>query len=69
MPLDGVFNLCAPARCNNGVKDGPETDIDCSGLAIGGEFRGGCSEGESCASTGVTDANCISQACNDGVCR
>jgi len=67
--LDGVFNICTPAHCNNGVKDGPETDIDCGGLAIGGEFCGGCPEGKSCASAGVTDANCISQARNDGVCR
>jgi len=67
---DDLRNLCAPARCNNGVKDGPETDIDCGGLAVGGAFCGGCTTGKSCVSSGIQNSNCVSQACTvGGVCQ
>jgi hypothetical protein len=68
--LDDLHDLCAPARCHNGVKDGPETDIDCGGRAVGGAFCGGCTTGKSCVSSGIQNSNCVSQVCTvGGVCQ
>jgi len=45
-----VSSISVPRRvATMASRTAPETDIDCGGLAIGGEFCGGCSEGKSCA--------------------
>lgn len=48
----------APEACQNGVKDGKESDLDC-----GGECAG-CLDGASCNA----NTDCISGFCNSGMC-
>ncbi|NUP11514.1 MAG: hypothetical protein HOW73_36170 [Polyangiaceae bacterium] len=45
----------APPACENGVKDGAETDIDCGG----GFCTSRCDDGQLC----ITDDDCLSSAC------
>ncbi len=46
-------------RCNDGKKNGDETDVDCGGL-----YCAQCAQGKACAK-GI---DCITQHCADGVC-
>ncbi|HEU4728300.1 MAG TPA: VCBS repeat-containing protein [Kofleriaceae bacterium] len=57
-----VGGKCTPFPCDNGMKDGQETDIDCGG----GECRK-CAGGRACA----IDADCFGGVCEPGanVCR
>ncbi|MCK5283532.1 MAG: hypothetical protein KAK00_09080 [Nanoarchaeota archaeon] len=61
---DGVetdFSLEVDKNCNNGIKDGTETDVDC-----GGSCGSTCKEDENCDK----DRDCISGYCNpDGLCK
>ncbi len=50
---------CQPPRCNNGVQDGCESDIDC-----GGACGAICGDGQVCNSK----ADCASNSCVDGKC-
>ncbi len=55
----GVNNEC---RCQDGVKNGDETDVDCGGTTCPGCGGGKkCSESSDCSQTSV-------QACVDGIC-
>ncbi len=45
--------------CNNGVRDGNETDVDC-----GGPMCAPCMDGQSC----LLDRDCQSDLCTQGVC-
>jgi cysteine-rich repeat protein len=57
---DNCNNLCAkPATCDDGVKNGTETHVDC-----GGPLCAGCEEGEGC----VSGDDCASTFCGDKVC-
>ncbi|MFO0759671.1 MAG: plastocyanin/azurin family copper-binding protein [Byssovorax sp.] len=53
-------NACVSAQCNDGVKNGNETDKDC-----GGPDCGGCADGKAC--TGSND--CTSAVCTGMVCQ
>jgi hypothetical protein len=56
----GVCNAgaCADAACDDGVKNGDESDVDCGGGCEG------CELGEGCGAP----ADCLSGACSAGVC-
>ncbi|MBK8254060.1 MAG: hypothetical protein IPK82_15520 [Polyangiaceae bacterium] len=66
----GGGNICAPASCGDGSKNGSETDVDCGGPVCGKCAVGKvCSAGSDCLD-GVCDMNtntCKAAACNDGV--
>lgn len=49
----------APSPCNDGVKNGAESDVDC-----GGPTCGKCANGKACGASG----DCQSNMCNGGVC-
>jgi hypothetical protein len=55
---DKTTHRCDPNQCNDGQKDGTETDIDC-----GGGTCGACAVSQKC----VTNNDCSSGACNLGV--
>jgi hypothetical protein len=68
---DVTTKRCDANACNDGVKDGTETDVDC-----GGGTCGACAVGKKCSSTSdcltgegcdVTSKTCDANACNDGV--
>ncbi|MBX3202771.1 MAG: SUMF1/EgtB/PvdO family nonheme iron enzyme [Labilithrix sp.] len=48
-----------PETCNNTIKDGAETDVDC-----GGNVCGKCIDGKSC----IAKTDCAGDACLDGKC-
>src|SRR5690606_27126916 len=60
------FGVCAPAACNDGVRNGDELDVDCGGGC-------GLCPGEAtidpfvCASLVAVDGRCVAPACDDGV--
>jgi hypothetical protein len=57
-----VSDACyATLNCNNGAKNGAETDVDCGG---GGGCATLCANGKTC----VEDKDCSSDRCVDGVC-
>jgi plastocyanin len=51
---------CVPAQCNDHVKNGGETDVDC-----GGPSCNGCLAGEAC----LVPADCFSGVCTGAVCQ
>lgn len=51
---------CVPSSCDNGLKDGNESDIDCGGPCVGM-----CEAGESCQ----TSSDCISGICTSFICN
>eukprot|EP00877_Chromochloris_zofingiensis_P011489 jgi/Chrzof1/6594/Cz19g02010.t1 len=55
--------------CNNGAKDGLETDIDCGGPSCGPcTFGQGCSAASDCGSRLCSSGNCVEAAtCKNGV--
>ncbi|WP_438015147.1 SUMF1/EgtB/PvdO family nonheme iron enzyme [Sorangium sp. So ce315] len=67
---------CAAALCDNGVRDGDETDVDCGGR---GAPRGdnpacpgcadlkGCAVRSDCESLSCVAGKCLSPSCSDGV--
>jgi len=60
---DGVCDpqtgLCADPSCTDGVKNGPETDVDCGGPCVA------CDDGRRC----VLSRDCKSAVCQAGVCQ
>lgn len=56
--MPDTWDVCVDA-CQNGQKDGNETDVDC-----GGGTCGTCADGKSC----LLGIDCTSGACNGGVC-
>src|SRR4051812_42063235 len=60
--LDGGKDVEAgpPPTCNDGVKNGEETDVDC-----GGKFCGRCEAGSTCK----VQNDCKEGICTNGVCR
>jgi hypothetical protein len=61
---------CAPPACDDGVRNGDETDVDCGGTRCSSCAPGLlCLEGSDCA-TGVCGSDsglCMVAACDDGV--
>lgn len=53
------FNVCV-THCDNGIRDGDETDVDC-----GGALCASCQSGQQCA----VDIDCWAGGCVSGVCR
>lgn len=65
---DAASSTCIAAGCDDGVRNGDETDVDCGGSCIG------CLDGVSCdlavdCLTGYCDASgtCATPTCDDGV--
>ncbi len=54
-----MFGQCQPS-CNDGIKDGNETDVDC-----GGGTCSPCAAGKMC----VAGSDCVSVACAGNVCQ
>ncbi|WP_437276111.1 SUMF1/EgtB/PvdO family nonheme iron enzyme [Sorangium sp. So ce375] len=72
----GAGRTCTAARCDNGVKDGDETDIDCGGAAAphGGNpacppcaTSKRCAAGSDCGSLRCVNGQCLEPTCSDGV--
>ncbi|MBK8252743.1 MAG: hypothetical protein IPK82_08760 [Polyangiaceae bacterium] len=79
-----LANTCVSAQCNDGVKNGNETDLDCGGsCGASCEKDQGCNVNADCVSgncTGdkcalgsdgeecTTNAGCVSGICEDNVC-
>src|SRR5204862_378140 len=71
IPLQCLGGTCVH-HCHNGTKDYAETDVDCGFDAhrngcdreVTAEGCGPCADGRAC----VTDDNCKSQLCVNGVC-
>ncbi len=57
---DSTTNTCTQSGCNNGIKDGQETAVDC-----GGPSCGACGAGKSC----LVNSDCQSANCVQGVCQ
>ncbi len=62
------MNVCVPASCNDGVKNGNETDVDCGG-ACGPTCGTGdvCGMAGDCADGVCAGGTCAAATCNDGV--
>jgi hypothetical protein len=52
--------FCAPPACNDGIKNGSETSVDC-----GGGTCAPCTNGQACA----VGSDCISGVCSGGICQ
>jgi cysteine-rich repeat protein len=60
--------VCQAETCMDGVKNGPETDIDCGGGTCSACAPGQtCMVGSDCTSTLCTGGVCTMLACGDGV--
>jgi hypothetical protein len=57
---------CASATCNDGVKNGTESGVDCGGLCAGCVGTP-CSEGPQCAPMVCTAGLCAAPSCSDGL--
>ncbi len=56
-----------PATCQDGVKNGLETDIDCGGACADCGTNKACSKGTDCVSGVCRSRVCKAPACNDAV--
>lgn len=72
----GAERACVAAQCDNGVKDGDETDTDCGGGAAprGGnpacppcKTSKGCAAGSDCESMSCVNGQCLEPTCSDAV--
>jgi hypothetical protein len=59
---------CVAATCNDGLKDGAETAIDCQGGCVGTCATAmTCANAGECASGVCTATKCVAATCSDGV--
>ncbi|WP_437597220.1 SUMF1/EgtB/PvdO family nonheme iron enzyme [Sorangium sp. So ce590] len=67
---------CAAAQCDNGVKDGDETDTDCGRGAAPRDGNPACPPcadlqhcvvGSDCESLSCVSGSCLTESCSDGV--
>jgi hypothetical protein len=68
-PADGVtpVGLCAPALCDDGVKNGNESDIDCGGTCAPCTLEKNCVSSSDCAaSLSCVVGECRPTTCTDG---
>lgn len=65
----GYCHQNACAKCDDGKKNGDETDVDCGGLNCGKCTDGkACGTGDDCNSTFCVDGVCCGDAC-EGACQ
>lgn len=55
------------AECDDGIRNGTESDVDCGGSCAGCEGGLVCAEDEDCTSGLCEAGTCASAACDDGV--
>ncbi len=58
---DVTTKTCDANLCNDGLKDGPETDVDCGGTSSCAR----CADGKKC----VAGSDCIDKVCAGGACQ
>lgn len=56
-PING-YGVCGLPLCQDGIRDGSETDVDCGGSC------GFCEDGNKCQ----VSSDCKSDSCTDGIC-
>ncbi len=62
------MNVCVPSSCNDGVKNGNETDKDCGGACGATCLTGNvCGVAGDCVDGVCSNGTCAAAACNDGV--
>jgi hypothetical protein len=61
----GVKNQC---RCQDGVKDGDETDVDCGGACPPCALGKMCSQDADCSKADSSYASCVNGACCSSAC-
>lgn len=65
---DTAMGTCAPARCDDDVRNGSETDVDCGGSACPACGNGGtCERPADCQSGTCNQRTCAPPGCGDGV--
>jgi formylglycine-generating enzyme required for sulfatase activity len=65
---DAVKLTCSPVKCNDGVKNGKETDVDCGGSTCNACAVGKvCQVGGDCGSGSCVGGLCAAPTCMDGV--
>jgi hypothetical protein len=68
--LDCVHGACVggkcTTRCQNGVKDGDESDVDCGGACAGCGEGYACDTGNDCQSRFCLNKQCRQPTCSDG---
>jgi hypothetical protein len=64
---DSTSHTCAGARCDDGQKNGDETDVDCGGSCSPCGLARACLANQDCAS-GACDTShlCVADRCSDG---
>lgn len=60
-------NICVPATCVDGVKDGDETDVDCGGSCTACADGLGCQSGDDCQSGVCAGSTCAAPSCGDQI--
>ncbi len=60
-------NKCVPATCNDGTKNGDETDKDCGGSCNGCGTGFTCAVAGDCISKNCKNLACAVPACDDGI--
>jgi hypothetical protein len=62
----GTTNTCAEPSCNDGVKNGDESDVDCGGGCKGCDTGKACAVASDCDSEVCSNANtCVDASCAD----
>ena len=64
--LTVVYDLTAPT-CNDGIKNGSETDVDCGGNCAKCSSGKGCAIGGDCTDLVCTGAVCQAATCSDNI--
>lgn len=54
-----------PGQCDNGIKDGDETQIDCGGSQCPACIGGACTESSECVSKSCVNNKCVPPSCSD----
>lgn len=60
---DSVAKTCTPPTCNDGIKNGSETDTDCGGAQCDAQNKT-CADAKTCkANVDCTNGNCAANKC------
>jgi hypothetical protein len=65
LPMRLPLGVCSSDACNDGLKDGTETDIDCGGACLASGLV--CADGKTCAATADCNSGYVS-GCSMNVC-
>src|SRR5207247_5345292 len=60
-------DLALPPRCDDGFRDGDETDVDCGGTCAACADGLGCLHGGDCRSRSCVAGACAAPSCTDGI--